>query len=538
MGVIVDMYGEPYDQAELTRELPQASLTGIRQVWQGTVAGGMTPEQLTAVLESSIGWDPTNYLRLAEDMEEREGHYYSVLGTRKLAVESIDVIVEAASDDAADVKIADAVREMMALDCVDQSRADLLDALGKSYSVGGIRWDTSEKQWQPMAIEYMDPTWFMFDRATLRELRLRDEADPINGLQLKPARYIVHRPRLKSGLPIRNGLARIAAFAFICKAYALKDWLAFCEVFGMPVRVGKYGANASAKDVATLRRAVANIGTDAACVIPESMKIDFVESAKGNGGADVFERLCNYLDRQMSKIVLGQTMTADAQSTGLGSNNASVHNEVRGDIRDADCKQLATTYQHYLVKPFVDLNFGPQKKYPKIIIKQPDPEDLKQLTDSLAALVPLGLEVEQSVVRDKLGLPDPAVAKEGDAPIKLLKPQTTAAIPPADRLDEPTDPAQAIGAPRRATNSRQPQLATQDEIDNLVDLAMDGWEEQMSPIVGAVEKLAQESADEKEFLQKLPLLLGEVEPSALVAALASATFKARGLGDATDKTQV
>ena len=60
------------------------------------------------------------------------------------------------------------------------------------------------------------------------------------GGELEPYKYIIHKPKLKSGLPIRNGLARLAATMYMLKGFTLKDWWAFAEVFGMPIRVGKY----------------------------------------------------------------------------------------------------------------------------------------------------------------------------------------------------------------------------------------------------------------------------------------------------------
>lgn len=407
MATLLDHRGNPIDMTALREEVATAEVTGVRQIWHSSVAAGMTPAALVALLERSVHEDPIDYLTLAEEIEERDGHYFSVLGTRKLAVESIDVVVEAATDDAHDVRLADEVRELFALECVQASRADLLDGLGKSFSVSEIMWDRSERQWRPVDLVHCDPRWFLFDRETGRELRLRDAQDTFNGIPLQSFKFVVHKPKLKSGLPIRNGLARIAAFSWLCKAYALKDWLAFAEVFGMPVRLGKWGANATESDKRALRRAVANIGTDAAAVMPESMRIEFIETANRSGGGDLFEKLCGYLDRQLSKVVLGQTMTTDAQAAGLGSNNASVHNEVRADIRDADSGQLASTYQRDLVKPYIDLNHGPQKRYPRVVIRKRKREDVQQLTSALSALVPLGLEVEQSVIRDRLGLPDP-----------------------------------------------------------------------------------------------------------------------------------
>lgn len=70
------------------------------------------------------------------------------------------------------------------------------------------------------------------------------------------------------------------------------------------------------------------------------MKIEFEEIANAAGGAELFERLAEWLDKQISKAVLGQTMTTD---DGSSQSQANVHNEVRMDILRADAKQLAAT---------------------------------------------------------------------------------------------------------------------------------------------------------------------------------------------------
>ena len=528
MGRILDQDGNIIALDVLGEELATPQITGVRQVWQRTVAGGLTPERLIALLDGSIHTtDPTDYLSLAEDMEERDGHYFSVLNTRKLAVEPIDPVVEAVSDDAMDQKIAAAVRELLKLECVEDVRSHLLDGLGKSFAVGEIVWDRSGKVWMPERILERDPRWFRWDDFTRRELRLLDEADPLNGVELSPFKFIVHQPRLKSGLPIRNGLARIVGFLNLCSMYCLKDWMAVVEVLCQPVRVGKYGPSASPKDVAMLRRAVANIGTDAACVIPDSMSIQFEQAANISGASAMFKELSTYLDDQKSKIVLGQTNTTDAKSGGMGSGQAEVHDRVRGDIRDADGKQLARTIKRDLVRPFVTLNFGAQYAVPQIKIELPKPANIKQLTDSLKVLVPMGFRVEQSVVRDQMGLPDPpADAKQEDL---LQIPSSPASVTPPVLED----------AQIRATNRRQTpaEPSTRDEIDRLVDLAAEGWEEQLSPIVLAVEQLAAEAGSAEEFMRRLPLLSTEASAPELVQSLALRFYQARGLGDATDDSR-
>lgn len=520
MATLLDHRGLPIDLTALRQDIATPELTGVRQIWHESVASGLTPAALVALLERSIHDDPRDYLTLAEEIEERDGHYFSVLGTRKLAVESIDVVVEAASDEAADVRLADEVRELFALDCVQASRADLLDGLGKSFSVCEIDWDRSERQWRPRALTHCDPRWFIPDRETGRDLRLRDVANTFDGVVLAPFKFVVHKPRLKSGLPIRNGLARVAAFMWLCKAYALKDWMAFAEVFGMPVRVGKYGASATEADKRALRRAVANIGTDAAAVMPESMKLEFIETSNRAGGGDLFEKLCGYLDRQISKVVLGQTNTTDAQAGGLGSGQADVHNEVRGDIRDADSGQIAATYQRDLVRPYIDLNHGPQKRYPRVVIRKRKPEDIKQLADVLGVLVPLGLRVEQSVVRDKLSIPDPAP----DAEVLGAPSQSTA-------------PPPALNAQRVALNTERPSAKTDmDREDQLVGLlaraadpAVAQWVEQIRAVVESAQSIEQ-------FRDGLLALVPDLDDASFARLMQQALAVAgvAGMSDALD----
>lgn len=395
--------GQPIEYDVLKEEVAAGGLTGIRQVWHPSEATGLTPGKLARILEDAAQGEATAYLTLAEEMEERDLHYASVLGTRKLALGSLKIRVDSLSDDKADVRIADAVRELVDDPMFGEAVSDLTDALGKAYSVVEILWDSSGREWRPKSLKHRDPRWFRYDRETGQELRLLDATAPAEGLQLAPYKFVVHRPRIRAGLPIRGGLARLAAPGYMCKAWSWRDWMAFADIFGLPMRVGRYGPGASKADISKLMAAVANLGSDAAAVLPDSTRIEFEQAANVAGAADFFERLANWWDKQISKGVLGQTMTSD---DGGSMAQAKVHNEVRMDLLEADANALQNTLNRQFVRPFVDLNFGPGR-YPKLVVQVPQPEDVAALVDALTRLVPLGLEVEQSVIRDKLGLPDP-----------------------------------------------------------------------------------------------------------------------------------
>ncbi|NVK42125.1 MAG: DUF935 domain-containing protein [Oceanospirillaceae bacterium] len=519
-GTVLGPDGQPIQKKVLTQEIAKASLTGVRNAWHNlSVASGLTPQYLADLLQRAANNDANDYLILAEEMEEKDLHYQSVLGTRKRAISGLDVTVESASDDAKDIQLADAVRSITRTPEFGMMVDDALDGLGKGYSVNEIIWDRTGSLWKPARYEYRDARFFKFDPVTGRKLRLIDEENNYEGVPLPAYKFIVHVPRLKTGLPIRGGLARLVAVAYMCKAYTLTDWLAFAETFGMPLRVGRYGPSATPDDIQTLINAIANIGTDAAAAIPESMRIDFENAGTTSGGDKLYKELAEWLDQQVSKAVLGQTMTADS---GSSQAQAKVHNEVRMDILKADAKQLEYTLNRDLVKPFIDLNFGPQENYPTIEIPVPEPEDLELMANILNKLVPMGLRVEESEVRDKLGFSDPAK----DA-VLLTAPGT---------IPAPTDSAlnhqQGCNCAAHSTAMNREQS---NSLDDLEDEAMADWQKQMQPVVDPIQKLAEESQDYDEFLARLPELFEQMDATELVKQLALQTFKARGLGDASDE---
>jgi phage gp29-like protein len=411
MSKILDAYGRPIDLAKMREEQAAVSVMSIRQPAYQSVASALDPQRLAAIVRGVDENDGLSYLTLAEEMEERDLHYRSVLGTRKMACASVDPEVEAVSDDPADVEIADFVREVLLAEPAQQLRIDLLDGLGKGYSICEISWDQSGERWTPKEFVWRDQRHFKFDQTTWRQLRLIDQQDMVNGVELAPFKFLVHLPKLKSGLPLRGGLARLAMVAYMCKTFTVKSWMTFCEVYGMPLRLGRFGESATTEQKAQLLRAVANLGSDAAAIIPESMKIEFTQTSGGAGGGPLFSGLAEYLDKQVSKGVLGQTMTSD---DGSSRAQALVHDGVRSDILTYDGRQLASTLSRDLVRPLVDLNFGPRAAhlYPRVKIAVKLKEDLESLARALPVFIDRGLTVEVSVIRDKFGLPEPAAGAE------------------------------------------------------------------------------------------------------------------------------
>lgn len=517
MAKLIDQWGNPISTAMLKKEHAAPTMMGVRRPNTDHQASGLTPAKLARLLQSSVNGDPEGYLALAEDMEERDLHYAGVLMSRKLQVAGLDITVEAASDSAEDVANADMVRAFIERDEFQTELIDILDAIGKGFSCTEIIWDTSENQWQPTALRSRDPRWFRFSDQDGETPLLRDVAGDV---PLAPYKWLFHQAKVKSGLPIRGGIARAVCWTFLFKSFTQKDWAIFCEAYGQPLRLGKWGEGATEADKEVLLRAVANIGVDYSAIVPAAMSVEFVK-ADIAGSHELYLKRCDWLDQQVSKVVLGQTGTTDAIAGGYAV--GKVHNGTKVDIERSDAKQLATTLRRDLFKPIIDLNKGPQKAYPKVKIGRPEEIDVKAWMDNVKTFVGMGGKVGMSVVRDKLGIEDPGEDEELlGAPAK-----------PTDNDKE--KPALPVKGKTPIAAQRATAPAQKDAIDKSIDelLGEDGWEPMVSPIIAGLEDQIAGAASLDEVRDILAERYKSMDVSTMTDMLARAAFAARlaGLGN-------
>ncbi|HVN63067.1 MAG TPA: DUF935 family protein, partial [Candidatus Binataceae bacterium] len=267
---LYDAYGREVDTGLLKTEQAAPTMAGVRNIFSVMhPSAGLTPHRLAQILREAEFGDPFLYLELAEEMEEKDLHYLAVLGTRKQAAAQLDIVVRPASGAADDERAAAMVRAMLTGGAVQLESAliDILDAIGKGFSVAEMIWDTQGSEWFPTQIKWRDPRWFMFDwiggeEVLVRTLKGENDTAPADepsagrhfagnnpagrtgsGIQpltapLAPFKFITHFAKAKAGLPIRGGLARAAGWAYLFKNYVLKDWVGFTEVFGQPLRLG------------------------------------------------------------------------------------------------------------------------------------------------------------------------------------------------------------------------------------------------------------------------------------------------------------
>ena len=488
-------------------------------------------------------------------MEEKDLHYLSVLGTRKRAVSQLPIEVEPADDSAQAKEDAKLVEDWLDRDLLESELFDILDAVGKGVSTVELIWETTSSRWTPKLLKWRDPRWFEFDRVDGETLLLRGGEEGIGmSTPLPAAKFITHFHPAKSGLPIRSGLARIAAWGYMFKNFAIKDWVTFLEAYGHPIRIGKYGPNESEENKSILERALYQLGSDAAAAFPETMSVEFVDRKAGTAPNDLWRSHAEYFDLQISKAVLGQTNTTDAQAGGLGSGQANVHNDVRGDIERADAKLLAATLNRDVVVPLVMLNRGMRDKYPRIKIGRPDPVDVDSMVKSASALAEMGVEIDAEEVRERAGLPgakagakilvpgagmkpDPAPSgnapetptggRGGSVPGKMGAPMLSRPLKPADRATEAALQSARSGGGdgNDGQGVREP-----DAIALTTEESLGDWEALINPLLDPVETLIGDCGDLGELQSRLVEVLGDMDVSAFADLLAKGQFAARIAG--------
>ena len=202
----------------------------------------------------------------------------------------------------------------------------------------------------------------------------------------------------------------MTAMVYLAKNLALKDWMIFAEIFGMPVRIARYEPTATADEKRELLHMLESLGSNAAGIFSRAVELQIVESKRNSQNAP-YQSLVEFLNREMSKAWLGQTLTTDISGQRGTLAASQVHEQVRRDLLADDIRKESRTIRRDLLGPLVRLKFGPDAPVPHFRRKVRQAMTASDLADVLdKAVNRLGLRVSEEWVRESLGIP----AVEGD----------------------------------------------------------------------------------------------------------------------------
>lgn len=553
MAQLVDVNGNPIDLAAL-REPQTARVQHLQREFDAHPARGLTPQRLHSIMVGAEEGDLVSQLDLADDMEERDAHLYAELSKRRGAITSQAWSIEppdkaTPQEEAITQRVRDWVGSLQA--CSNGMRggmelviATMCDAILKGFAPLEMVWDlTTDSEGKPVQLPTLtaQPQRWFRTSADRRHFLLRtldmsapaeDGLPPVMGTPLKPYAWLMHTHPARNGYLARMSLARVLFWPYLFKNYAIRDLAEFLEIYGLPLRLGKYPAGASDEEKRRLLQAVTQIGHNAAGIIPMGMALEFQAAAAGTEVP--FTAMWDRMDAAESKAILGQTLTADQGNRGSQA-LGNVHNQVRMDIRDADARAIEGSFTRQVIQPLVALNIpgANLRRLPTLKLDTGEGEDLALYADALPKLVGLGLPVGVKWAQDKLRIPAPA---DGEA---VLRAAAAPAVPPPGLpgAPQPADQAAARRALRALLVAAGPGAAAQaDAIDRVVDDALADWhplmEPMVAPLLAEIDKAVAAGESLAAFAARLPQLVERMDSRPLADSLARASFIARLAGEA------
>ena len=383
---------------------------------------GMTLTQLRSRINGALSGQLGDGMKLFAEMERKDTRLKSVAATRRMALTNLEwEVVSAAEmqDEIADAELADQaaahIRKSFAnLECFDEALEHLATGIGPNLAVLEMVWegmkliDLVEVNGSRLNMEPLEP-------GVVRIIQRGDH----KGVVAELPKFVVHMPHGRTLYPFEKSLSAPQATLWLTKALAFADWKTFCEIFGMPVRIGTYRGSATTDEKKELADMLANMGSKAWGAFSEGVNLQLIESS--HRGTSPHKDFMEVLNRETTILWLGGHLTTDTTG-GTGTlAAASVQNEVREDIRDDDIRRESRTIRRQIIAPMIAFHF-PGQKVPLPYFRRIKPEvvDRVQEAQLMAAAQTMGVRVTKKHAHDRLGIPEP------DEKDEILKPSLDA----------------------------------------------------------------------------------------------------------------
>jgi phage gp29-like protein len=142
----------------------------------------------------------------------------------------------------------------------------------------------------------------------------------------------------------------------------MKWWVTLCEKHGLPWIIGRLGGAAEEPQRRDLLNKLVALVADAVSVVPKDAEVEL----KGFEGAnaDVHAAMIAVCNAEISKVLVGQTLSTELDQKGGSRAAAETHSELRGEIVEADGKLVARTMNR-LFAWITEMNLGPAVAAPE-----------------------------------------------------------------------------------------------------------------------------------------------------------------------------
>lgn len=217
------------------------------------------------------------------------------------------------------------------------SQIHMQEAVFRGWSALEVIWENTPDGWLPAYLRDIPNRRLIHDG---REWRLLTSDHPTVGIPLPPYKILLIRHGATYENPYGEAILSRCYWPYIFKHNGLKWWVTLAERYGLPWVIGRLGGEANETQRQELASKLASLALDAVAVVPQGAEIQ-IETMQGVS-PDVHDRLVAYCNAEISKVIVGQTLTTELDGEGSRA-AAQVHQDLRDEIVAGDKMLIGAT---------------------------------------------------------------------------------------------------------------------------------------------------------------------------------------------------
>lgn len=398
-----------------------------------------------------------------------DSHLFSVMGSRRSGVRSQEWAIDRGSAKTRQSKIIEDLfkTKIKPFDLM----GSILDAPFYGYAVMEVVWEHRDGLILPLKVVSKPKDWFAFDPSG--ELLLKSKKAP-QGEAVPPYKFLVARNQASYENPYGEKILSRCFWPVVFKKGGIKFWVTFAEKYGMPFLIGKTPRGSDQKETDALADQLEVMVQDAIAVIPDDSSVEIKEASGKASSADVYEKMATFFNSEISKAVLGQTLTTEMGKSGSYA-ASQTHQEVRSDLITED-KHLVEDTINTLIGWIWELNFSGTP--PTFTLYEEEDVD-EALAKRDETLTKTGVKFTKSYYMKAYGF------EEGDIEVvDTVQPQTPPVVQNFSETPPSPKPADVLDAQSRSSDTSGSEREILSNILNIFESAST-YEEAIDAILGA-----------------------------------------------------
>lgn len=466
-----------------------------------------------------------------------DSHVDSVFQSRFSGTLSCEWSIEAADSTRPGKKAATLCADVLEALNMQQVIEQALNAVAFGYVPMAIVWEERDGLWVPGKVEGRNQDWFKFgDDGALRFLA---KNSGMAGEPVDDFRILLVQNRATYDNPYGERTLSRCFWPVTFKRSSLRYWVTFVEKYGMPWPIGRVAENATDAQATKLKEELVKMVRDGVAVLRGTASIEFLNTDAGkSASAEIYNMLGQFCNAEISKAVVGQTLTTEIGPTGGAFAASKTHQEVRGDLVDRDKKMIART-MGTLMGWIVGFN-APGAPVPRFVFREEENVRM-DLANRDKVLYDMGVRFTAGHYTAKYGLqedefeikePAPPPAGPSGAPPIGAPPEQPSPEEGAGKEDGPPETGGTRTAEDPNDGAGEFAETGAPAVDKLSAAAIVQAEPVLAGLVAEAVKLARAAATPEELRAALPAWYDALDVDQLSDLLARASFRARLEGSA------